>query len=208
MADLGRLHVSRVGDRGIDLRGSRADCVRGPAHASPARAGRRRALWWLRPHAVRDGPLRVSLLVGRLLGVGVRRRDGKTRRALGHLVLRSNLLLWRRMLLWRSEAGLVASGHDAAEEAIAGGDRRGLLRWAWMLRGAWHAWLRATLAGSFELMPEHAIFFLIPGGGVTRLVRATDHRWGARDILLLQGHVCLLHRVHLFSHELHLVDLR
>jgi len=116
MADL-RRGIGGIRRGSVNLRGGRADGR--AADTSTTRAGRRCARRSLRTHAV--GTLRITT-IGRLLGVGMRRtRHG--RRTLGHLVLRAHLLvLGRSVLLRRSKALLVASGHDATKQTIARGD--------------------------------------------------------------------------------------
>lgn len=165
MADL-RRSISGICRRRVDLRGGRADGVGGTADAaaSPG-AGRGGGLGRLRAHAVGGRALGVALLVLRLLGVGVR-GAGRARRAGGHLVLlRAHLLLLlggRAVLLGGSQALLVATGHDAAEEAVAGSDG-GWLRRAGVLGRTGHTRSRGALASGLELVPEHADFFLVPG---------------------------------------------
>lgn len=116
MADL-RRSIGGIRRGSVDLRGGRADGR--AADTSTARTGRRCARRTLRTHAI--GTLRITT-IGRLLGVGVRRtRHGG--RTLGHLVLRTHLLfLWRSVRLGRSEALLVAAGHDATKQTITWGD--------------------------------------------------------------------------------------
>jgi hypothetical protein len=127
VADLGRLGVAWVGRRSVDLGCGGANGVGRATNASRTStgAGRRRALRWLRAHAVSYGALRIALLVLWLLrSVGVRRGTRESRWPLGHLMLRAHLLLLGRGVLLRRDktSCLVAAGHDAAKEAVAGRD--------------------------------------------------------------------------------------
>lgn len=172
MADLRRLTTAGVGDRRVDLGGSRSDCVRGSSNsATGVWAGRLSALWRLRTHAVGNGTLgillvRSSLLRWLLLSTRVR-RGRQSRRPLTDLMLRAQLLFVRRtvllgLLLRRGEAALVATSHDATEESVTRRDGRRLLGRTTMRRGARERLALAT-GGLGELVSEHAQFLFVPG---------------------------------------------
>lgn len=159
VADLWR-GVGRVGRRSVDLGGGRANGVWWAANTTSVRSRRSGALRRLTTDAVGSG-LRVSRLVG-TLRVGMR-RAGQTRR-LAHLMLlrTTHLLLLRRSVrLWRCKTLLIATSHDATEQAVARCYRRRLLRGTTMLGRTRHARLRTTLTGGFKLMSEHVDLFFV-----------------------------------------------
>lgn len=181
VAHLRRLSIARIGHGGVDLRGRRPDSVRGAVDGSATWTGRRGALRRLRAHAIGHdgaGALRIGLLlVWRLLlrglllllllllRVGVGRGHRQSWGALSHLVVvRAHLLiLGSGLRLRRRQASLVATGHDAAEEAVSRSNRWGLLRRPCVLRRSLQTRLRSSLARKFELMPQHVDFLLISG---------------------------------------------
>lgn len=180
MAHLRRLSIAGIRHGGVDLRGRRPDGVRGPVDGSATWAGRRGALRRLRAHAVgHDGAralgiglllvwrllLRGLLLLLLLLRVGVGRGDGQSWGALSHLVVvRAHLLILGSCLrLRRRQTSLVATSHDAAEEAVSRSNRWGLLRRPCVLRRSLQTRLRSSLTSKFELMPQHVDLLLISG---------------------------------------------
>lgn len=159
VADLWR-GIGRVWRGSVDLGGGRANGVWWAANTTSVRSRRSGALGRLTTDAVGSG-LRVSRRV-RALCVGVR-RAGETRR-LAHLMLlrTTHLLLLRRSVrLWRCKTLLIATSHDATEQAVARCYRRRLLRGTTMLGRTGHARLRTTLTGGFKLMSEHVDLFFI-----------------------------------------------
>lgn len=173
MADLRGGCTSRVRHGGVNLGSSRSDGTWWTTDTPSTGAGRGGTLG-LGAHPIGNGARRIVLRVRCLLRVRVRRRDGKSRRPLAHLVLRSQRLLLRSMSLLRlllllralglalltlllarlrrNETSLATASHDATKKTIARSDRRGLLRGRCMLRRAGNARLDASLSSSLELV--------------------------------------------------------
>lgn len=114
------------------------------------------------------------------------------------------------MLLGRSKSSLITTCDDGVEETVSWRDGRRLLRGTRMLGGAWHARLRTTFAGIFELMSQHADFFFISGQKNFVSTKFGGSHFGEgeqHDLLLFESHVRLFHGIDLFSDQLHLADL-
>lgn len=180
VAHLRRLSIAGIRHGGVDLGGRGPDGVWRAVDGSATWAGRRGALRRLRAHAVgHDGAgalgiglllvwgllLRRRLLLLLLLRVGVGRRHWQSWGSLSHLVVvRAHLLiLGSGLRLRRRQTSLVATGHDAAEEAVSRSNRWGLLRRPCVLRRSLQTRLRSSLASKFELVPQHVDFLLISG---------------------------------------------
>jgi hypothetical protein len=176
VAHLRRLSIAGIRHGGVDLGGRGPDGVWRAVDGSATWAGRRGALRRLRAHAVGHdgaGALGIGLLLVRgllrrlllllLLRVGVRRRHRQSWGSLSHLVVvRAHLLiLGSGLRLRRRQTSLVATGHDAAEEAVSRSNRWGLLRRPCVLRRSLQARLRSSLASKFELVPQHVDFLLV-----------------------------------------------
>lgn len=227
MADLRGGCTSRVRHGGINLGCSRSDGTWWTTDTPSTGAGRGGALR-LGAHPIGDRARRIVLRVRCLLRVRVRRGDGKSRRPLAHLVLRSQRLLLGRgmsllrlllllrtlrlalltlLLAWlrRNETSLATASHDATEKTIARSDRRRLLGGRGMLRRAGNARLDTSLSSSLELVSQSTDLIFI---SVIREVNIKNYWRENTGLLLLKAEMSLLHLIDLFTDQLHFTDLR